>query len=161
MAPQLEKQLERLGLTKPEKDEYDRKWQGPAQTGMQIDPYDVLPQNQYTKVLLVHSSGEQFFFQEYGAPTLYWAKEFYVQGAQNRKDAILLAKIYVINNIDRVRLSGRTKEFTIAFLTRDDRRAVAIRAAEAQKKKTDATVAMLAQAQVNDNCSNADTEMMH
>ena len=53
--------------------------------------------------------GTEFMFQTHDVCSNHWDREFYVFDARNKKEAALLAKIYVLENVATMRLAGQSK----------------------------------------------------
>ena len=100
----------RVEISLAEKFAVEQKWQALAQTGVKIDVIYFAQNQASCRIQLVYAHGQkagtEFEFQTHDACSTHWDREFCVSNAHNKKEAKLLAKIYVIKNIATMRLAG-------------------------------------------------------
>jgi len=104
--------LAHLGITMSVKVATESKWQALAQTGVHVQPYQ--RSGGYYEIILYHSTtGDEFYFKTYQGTSMRWEKSFYVQMATNKKEAVLAAKMYVLDRIEVLKVSGQLTEIRV------------------------------------------------
>jgi alkylated DNA nucleotide flippase Atl1 len=107
-----ERTLDRLGLTLEVKQSVERKWQALSQQGVQISVY-TSGKDAY-ECRLSHASGDDILFQTPMSCTTHWEKRFFVHSSQNKKEARLEAKMYVLTEIQTLRVSSSSRGRPVA-----------------------------------------------
>ena len=96
-----------VSLSRQEKAAIELEWQPLAQSGVQMvvatkSPADTM----HCVYLYIH--GQEAFFQYHDSPSMNWERELYVSGANNKKEARLLAKMEILASVSQVRIAGGT-----------------------------------------------------
>ena len=110
----LEAMLDNLQMTMAVKLETERQWQALAQAGVTIIP-SASPRGSGHTVRL-EMWGNQACFQAYDGTSMRWDDEFVVHGTSNNKEARLLAKLHVLEDVETIRTVGvrfDTREYIV------------------------------------------------
>ena len=100
----LEAMLDNLQMTMAVKMETERQWQALAQAGVTIIP-SASPRGSGHTVRL-EMWGNQACFQAYDGTSMRWDDDFVVHGTSNNKEAKLLAKLHVLEDVETIRTVG-------------------------------------------------------
>ena len=101
-----QKMLENLQISLAEKLEAERAWQALAQAGVVIDTYEST--HSYKVQLTYKHTRDGFRFQTDDCTSVHWDKEFFVFRATNKKEAVLMAKFYILHRIVTLRVEGQS-----------------------------------------------------
>lgn len=94
----------------------ESQWQALAQKGVNIEVYTRGRDSYECRLYL--PSGDEILFQDGSSTTVRWEKRFFVHVAQNKKEAKLEAKMYVLAHIKVLRVSSSTVQMNIADMLR-------------------------------------------
>ena len=96
-----------LGIPLQDKMMIERQWESLAQSGVQIVVESASTTDPMHPVHLC-GLGQELYFQYRDSPSTRWEKEMYVSGTKNKKEAKLLAKKKILEQVDRLKLAGTT-----------------------------------------------------
>ena len=83
----------------------ERQWESLAQSGVQLDVGTPSPVDKMHSVYL-YGRGQQMWFQYHDSPSMHWERVLCVSGAKNKKEAKLLAKKEILEDVLRLKVVG-------------------------------------------------------
>ena len=96
----------------------EQMWQALAQTGVSFDLSNFSQNKSSCRIQLVYRDGTEFMLQTHDACSTHWDRYFYVFDARNKKEAMLQAKIYVLENVATMRLVGKQECVSLRTIMR-------------------------------------------